>query len=289
MTDLLSAPFIQIAFLAGLILAGIHAYLGFHIVSRGVIFVDLSLAQAAAFGSVVALVLGWDPHGQIGYFISLAFTFIGAGIISIARTRGERVPQEAFIGIVYAGFSAAVILLLAHRSEGTEELQHMLAGSLLTVSPNELLKIAILYAGIGFFHWLLRKKFFMLSESRDQAIQEGVNTSLWDFLFYVSFGVVVTSSVEIAGVLLVFSLLVIPPSAALLLTTVRIKRLFLGWGIGVLGTLGGVLLSIKGDLPTGPSIIMALIFLLLVAILILRLLSSSQHLSKRPVSSSHKN
>jgi zinc/manganese transport system permease protein len=271
MLESLSSPFIQMALLAGLVLAGIHAYLGFHIVSRGVIFVDLSLAQAAAFGSIVALVLGWEPHGNLGYFVSLGFTFIGAGIISIARTRGERVPQEAFIGIVYAGFSAAVILLLAHRPEGTEELQHMLAGSLLTVSPNELLKITILYAGIGFFHWLLRKKFFMLSESRDQVIQEGVNTSLWDFLFYVSFGVVVTSSVEIAGVLLVFSLLVIPPSTALLLTSQRSWRLFLGWLLGLGGTLGGIFLSIKGDLPVGPSIMIALIFILLAVVLIRRI------------------
>jgi zinc/manganese transport system permease protein len=271
MLESLSSPFIQMALLAGLVLAGIHAYLGFHIVSRGVIFVDLSLAQAAAFGSIVALVLGWEPHGDLGYFVSLAFTFIAAGIISIARTRGEKVPQEAFIGIVYAGFSAAVILLLAHRPEGTEELQHMLAGSLLTVSPNELLKIAILYAGIGFFHWLLRKKFFMLSASRDQAIQEGVNTSLWDFLFYVSFGVVVTSSVEIAGVLLVFSLLVIPPSTALLLTSQRSWRLFLGWLLGLVGTLGGIFLSIEGDLPVGPSIMIALIFILLAVVLIRRI------------------
>jgi zinc/manganese transport system permease protein len=271
MLESLSSPFIQMALLAGLVLAGIHAYLGFHIVSRGVIFVDLSLAQAAAFGSIVALILGWEPHGNLGYFVSLGFTFFGAGIISIARTRGEKVPQEAFIGIVYAGFSAAVILLLAHRPEGTEELQHMLAGSLLTVSPNELLKITILYAGIGFFHWLLRKKFFMLSESRDQVIQERVNIRLWDFLFYVSFGVVVTSSVEIAGVLLVFSLLVIPPSTALLLTSQRSWRLFLGWLLGLVGTLGGILVSIKGDLPVGPSIMIALIFLLLAIVLIRRI------------------
>jgi zinc/manganese transport system permease protein len=270
MLEIFSFSFVQIALLSGLVLAGIHAYLGFHIVSRGVIFVDLSLAQAAAFGSVVALILGFEAHGTTGYLISLGFTFLGAGIISIARTRGERVPQEAFVGIVYAGFSAAVILLLAHRPEGTEELQHMLAGSLLTVSPAELSKIALLYAGIGLLHLVLRKRFFMLSENRSEAEQKGVNVGLWDFLFYASLGVVVTSSVEIGGVLLVFSLLVIPPSAALLLSTRRSWRLFLGWSIGLLGTLIGVFLSVRADLPTGPSIIISLIFILLVIALIRR-------------------
>ncbi len=265
MMELLQQPFVQIGIMVSLILAGIHAYLGFHVVSRGVIFVDLSLAQAAAFGYVVAIFAGVGEHSVAAYFISLTFTMIGAFLVSVSRTKDDRIPHEAFIGIIYAGFAALAILFLAHRAEGMEVVQEITNGSILTCTWGELLTIASLYTGVGLFHYIFRKKFFLISENRKNAAASGVRTTLWDFLFYATFGVVVTSSVHIAGVLLVFSILVIPPVIALLFTPSKGKRLAIGWSIAAVGSVVGILLSLTYDLPTGPSIMVALIGLLLLA------------------------
>ncbi len=267
MLQMFSYSFVQYALLASLIFAGIHAYLGFHVVSRGIIFVDISLAQAAAFGSIVAVIAGLPDHSMSTYFVSLTFTFIGAAIISVARSKDERIPQEAFIGIVYAGFSVGVILLLTGRPEGSEELHKMLSGSLLTVTKSDLISTAILYSAIGIFHWLLRGRFFRLSDDRAGAVADGWSVGWWDFLFYASFGFVVTSSVHMAGVLLVFSLLVIPPVNALIFTRKQSARLLLGWGVALLGSVIGILISTGMDLPTGPAIIASLILILLISIL----------------------
>jgi zinc/manganese transport system permease protein len=272
MFDILLQPFVLLAAAAGLVLAGIHAYLGFHVVSRGVIFVDLSLAQAAAFGSVMALLLGMESHSVPEYFVSLCFTLLGSLIIALSRTRDDRVPPEAFIGIVYAGFSALAVIFLSGLPEGMHELEHMLAGSLLTCSPTELIVIALLYSGVGAFHYLFRRQFFMISENREQAVAAGHSVVLWDFLFYASFGVVVTSSVHIAGVLLVFSLLVIPPVSALLIVRSRALRLVVGWILAFVATLVGLIASVQLDKPTGPTIIASLIGTLLMVALISRFL-----------------
>jgi zinc/manganese transport system permease protein len=268
MINLFSYSFVQLALLAALVLAGIHSYLGFHVVSRGVIFVDISMAQAAAFGSVVAIIMGIEAHSTAEYFISLFFTFAGAAIISISRTRDNRIPQEAFIGIIYAGFSAGAILLLANHAGGMEELTETLTGSLLTMQLNDLISTAILYTGIGVFHYLFRRRFFRLSEDRAGAIRDGWKVGWWDFLFYASFGLVVTSSVHIAGVLLVFSFLVIPPVIALLFTKNKAARLAIGWSVGFLGSLFGITASIGLNLPAGPSIIGLLILLLIVSVVL---------------------
>ena len=263
MLQILSQPFVLYAAVAGLILAGIHAYLGFHVVSRGVIFVDLSLAQAAAFGAVLAHTLGFPEHTAAEYFVSLAFTLFGALLISLTRTKDERVPQEAFIGIIYAGFTALAMILLARRPEGMQELEEMLAGSLLTTSPREILIITLLSSGVGAFNYICRKQFFLLSENRAAAISSGANVVLWDFLFYASFGLVVTSAVHLAGVLLVFSLLVIPPVCALLVSQSKAWRLMIGWVLALLASLIGLVISVASDMPTGPAIIASLIGILL--------------------------
>jgi zinc/manganese transport system permease protein len=264
--ELLTYQFVQLAILCVLVLAGIHAYLGYHVVSRGVIFVDLSLAQVAALGGVIAFCIGVH-EGTASYLVSLLFTFAGAFLISIARTRDERVPQEAFIGIIYAGSTAISVLLLAHHPEGAEMIQHMIAGSLLTVSPGELAKIAVLYSALGLFFWIFRRRFELISTDRAAAAARGWNLLLWDFLFYAAFAVVVTSSVSIAGVLLVFSLLVIPPVTALLATTRLPARLALGWGVGGAGALGGVTAAVLLDLPAGPAVMTVLVALLVFAAL----------------------
>ena len=187
------------AFVASLILTGIHAYLGVHVVERGVIFVDLSLAQIAALGSTVAYLMGYDLHSGAAYLFSLGFTFLGAAIFAMSRVhRKTRIPQEAVIGIVYAVSAAVAILVMSKATQETEHLKEMLVGNILSVTWPELAKTAVLYSLVGVFHYVFRKKFLAISVDAAKAEAAGINTRLWDFLFYASFGFVVTSSVAIA-------------------------------------------------------------------------------------------
>ncbi len=173
-------------FIASLILTGIHAYLGVHVVERGVIFVDLSLAQIAALGTTIAVLGGIEPHGQAAYWISLGFTFIGAAVFSTIRSHRARIPQEAVIGICYAVASAAAILAMSKSAEQTEHLKEMLVGNILTVSWHEVGKTAVLYGAIALFHNIFRRKFLLISMNRAVAEAQGISTRFWDFLFYAS-------------------------------------------------------------------------------------------------------
>lgn len=248
-------PFLLAPFVASLILTGIHAYLGVHVVERGVIFVDLALAQIAALGATVAIVVSMDPHGRGSYWISLGFTFLGAAIFAFARTRRAHIPQEAFIGIAYAVASATAILLMSKATGETEHLKDMLVGNILAVSWPEVGKTAILYGTIGIFHYIFRKKFLMISMNHERAEQLGVKVRFWDFLFYASFGFVVTSSVAIAGVLLVFCYLIVPSVGAMLFADRIGRRLAIGWTMGTLVSALGCLLSVQLDTPTGATIV----------------------------------
>src|SRR5438034_4480552 len=248
-------PFLLWPFLASLILTGIHAYLGVHVVERGVIFVDLALAQIAALGATVAILVGMDPHGQGAYWLSLAFTFVGSAIFAFARTRRGHIHQEAFIGIAYAVASAAAILLMSKATGETEHLKDMLVGNILAVSRHEVIKTAILYGAIGLFHFIFRKKFLAISLHHENTEKLGINVRLWDFLFYASFGFVVTSSVAIAGVLLVFCYLVVPSVGAMLFARRITSRLAIGWTMGTLVSALGCYFSFHFDLPTGATIV----------------------------------
>ena len=208
--------FLILPFLASLILTGIHAYLGVHVVERGVIFVDLALAQIAALGATTAILIGMDPHGTGAYWMSLGFTFIGAGIFTFVRSRQKRIPLEAFIGITYAVASAAAVIAMSKATGETEHLKDMLVGNILAVSMHDVEKTAILYGAIGLFHYIFRKQFLLISTDPAAAETKGMSIRFWDFLFYASFGFVVTSSVAIAGVLLVFCYLVVPSVGAML-------------------------------------------------------------------------
>jgi zinc/manganese transport system permease protein len=250
--------FLAAPFLASLILTGIHAYLGVHVVERGVIFVDLSLAQIAALGATIALLLPFsngDPHAPEVYWISLAFTFIGAAIFSLVRTRRARVPQEAIIGITYAVASAAAILAMSKSTSQAEHLKDMLVGNIIAVSWPQVFTTAVLYGLIGLFHYIFRKPFLAISMSHEDAEAAGLNVRLWDFLFYASFGFVVTSSVAIAGVLLVFCYLIVPSVAAMLYADTIGRRLAIGWTMGTVVSALGVYLSLILDLPTGATIV----------------------------------
>jgi zinc/manganese transport system permease protein len=224
-------------------------------VERGVIFVDLALAQIAALGATVAIVVGIDPHGRGSYWISLGFTFLGAAIFALARTRRGHIPQEAFIGIAYAVASATAILLMSKATGETEHLKDMLVGNILAVSWAEVRKTAFLYGAVGIFHYVFRKKFLQISMHQDDAEKLNFNVKFWDFLFYASFGFVVTSSVAIAGVLLVFCYLIVPSVGAMLFADRIGPRLAIGWTMGTLVSALGVILSVKIDTPTGATIV----------------------------------
>jgi len=259
--DFLAAPFA-----ASLILTGIHAYLGVHVVERGVIFVDLSLAQIAVLGATIALIVESGlpgEHSPLVYWMSLGFTFIGAAIFAVVRTRQSRIPQEAIIGISYAVASAASILAMSKAPSESEHLRHMLVGNILAVSWAHVLRTAALYAAIGAFHYVFRRQFLAISIDHGRSEQSGLNARWWDFLFYASFGVVVTSSVAIAGVLLVFCYLIVPAVAAMLYAERIGPRLAIGWTMGTIVSALGVYLSLKLDLPTGAAIVCTFGFALL--------------------------
>jgi len=250
MWTLMAAPFA-----ACLVLTGIHCYLGLHVVMRGVIFVDLALAQIAAFGAVLMLLFGYELSSPWSYVASLLFTFVGAGIFALSRLREKVIPQEAIIGIVYAVFSAAAILVLDRAPHGHEALQTMLVGSILYVNWSSVLKMFLIYLAVGVFHFVFRKKFFLISRDVGEARKKRVPVMFWDFLFYITFGFVVTSSVKIAGVLLVFSYLIVPAVCAMLLARGALRRLIVGWVIGFLVSILGLFFSVKLDLPTGASVV----------------------------------
>jgi zinc/manganese transport system permease protein len=250
--------FLAAPFVASLILTGIHSYLGLHVVERGVIFVDLSLAQIAALGGTIALLLPFsdgDPHGPAVYWVSLLFTFVGAAIFATVRSRNARVPQEAVIGITYAVASAAAILAMSKSTSQAEHLKDMLVGNIIAVSWPDVTHTALLYGAIGVFHYLFRKPFLAISMKHENPEATGLRVRLWDFLFYASFGVVVTSSVAIAGVLLVFCYLIVPAVAAMLYGDTIGSRLAIGWIMGTIVSALGVYLSLVLDLPTGATIV----------------------------------
>ena len=241
--------------LACMILTGMHAYLGVHVIERKVIFVDLALAQIAALGACVALLFGFDVTDPAAYWFSLSATFIGAVIFSLTRTRKETVPHEAIIGIVYAVSAALAILLLSRSAEGDEHIRQMLVGNVSLVTTTEILYMAVLYGLIGLVHWVFRRQFVIVSTQPETAYKRHVSVKLWDLLFYLTFGLVVTSSVKIAGVLMVFTFLIVPSVAAILFSQRLSVRLLIGWAMGFVGSLMGIALSYFLDLPTGATVV----------------------------------
>ncbi len=247
--------FLLAPFVISLVLTGIHAYLGVHVVERGVIFVDLALAQIAALGATVAILIEVNPHGSGSYWVSLGFTFLGAAIFALVRMRRAHIPQEAFIGIAYAVASAAAILVTSKAIGETEHLKHMLVGNILAVSWPEIGRTALLYSAVGLFHYIFRKNFLLISMNPAAAEAKGVSIRLWDFLFYASFGFVVTTAVAIAGLLLVFCYLIVPSVGAMLFADRIGPRLAIGWTMGTVVSGLGVYLSLVLDLPTGATIV----------------------------------
>lgn len=255
MSDLL--PLMVQPFVAAMVLVAMLAYLGVHVIAREVIFVDLALAQMAALGGTVALLFSLEPNSPGGYTFALAFTTLGAFIFAMTRTVGgeQRVPHEAIIGVVYIVASAAVILVADRAPRGAEVLKETLVGSILWVTWPSILKLALVYAAIGAFHWLLRHRFLTISLRPEEAARERWSLRWWDFLFYLSFGVAITMAVPVAGVLLVFTFLVVPAIVAFLFTRRTGGLIGISWATSAVATALGLFVSFRFDLPTGPVIV----------------------------------
>ncbi len=269
MSEMLS--FMAAPFAACLVLVGLHAYFGIHVIERRILFVDLAVAQFAALGAVVGFAFDHHP-GEIGSTLfSLSFATIAAALFALTRVRIEKLPQEAIIGITFVVASAATILVADRAPEGAEHIKETLAGSLLWVTWPTVLQVFVIYLVVGGFLWLFRGRFLLITTNPEEAYRRGWRVRWWDFLFYFSFGVMITFSVEIGGILMVFAYLVIPACVAILLHAGMRSRLVVGWIVGVLGSGLGLVGSYYLDLPTGPAVVVILGLLLVVAWIVDRL------------------
>lgn len=258
------------AFLACLVLTGLLSYLGLHVLARGVIFVDIALAQIAALGTAFAATRNIEPHTPASWFWSMAFCFVGAAVFALTRTVRRQVPQEAFIGITYAVAAATAILIANTLPHGDEEIKEILVGSLLTVSLREVGVTAAIFVVLGVFHLALRKRFLHLSFEPEGGggDHDGWKAMAWDLAFYMSFGVAIASAVQMAGVLLVFSFLVVPAVFSALFTRKLLLRLLMAWALGALVSAGGLFASFRFDLPTGAAVVVTFGVALLAAALV---------------------
>ena len=253
--DLIIPPIV-----AGLVILAIHAYLGLHVIARGVIFVDLAFAQIAALGTTVGILLGIG-HGPGEVLFALGFTLLGALVFTFTRMEDSAVPQDAIIGITFVVASAAVILIAGLTAEGAEHIRETMTGTLIWVDWPTIGRMAGAYLVVGAFHFAFRRRFLSLTFAPEGM--EG--RRLWDFLFYVPFGVVIAFSVNVAGVLMVFSALVIPAVVAFLFTNRFGTALRIAWGAGAVAIVGGIGASFYWDLATGPLLVCAFGLLVVVA------------------------
>ena len=249
---------------ACVLLPWLLVYLGLHVVRRGIIFIDIAMAQMASLGICVAVLLHLNLDRWPAFLIALGFTLLGAAIFSVTGKRRSQIPQEAVIGIGYVVAAAAAILLLIRAAEGDEEIKKMLVGNILLVSPLDVWKCFALFLLVGALHFVFRRSFLMVSFERDLAYERGLKVRWWDFFFYALFGLVVTSFVRIAGVLLVFSYLIVPAVCGINLASSLGKRLLIGWLIALLGGVAGLFLSFQFDLPSGAAIVCTFGVLLIV-------------------------
>src|SRR5215469_3441734 len=249
--------FLLYPFAASVAFVLIHAYLGVHVLRRNIIFADLALAQLSALGATVAFALGYAPVSPAGFAYAFAFTTLGAVLLTATRALSRFVSQEAFVGILYVAATAATILVVDRSPQGAEHVKKILIGSILTVEPPELIKFAVLYGVIGLLHWFARGPMLAVATEAQPTGRSKLAVSLWDFLFFLSFGVVVTSSVTTAGVLLVFSFLIVPAVIGAIFSHQLLVVLLVAWSVGTLASAAGLAGSYLLDLPTGAAMVAA--------------------------------
>jgi zinc/manganese transport system permease protein len=248
--ELLGLPF-----LACVAMTGILGYLGLHVLSREIVFVDIALAQIVAVGAIGAhLAFGIHEGSLLSYVASLALALGAAAFYALARRKVLQISQEAVIGVSYAIAAAAALFLIGIAPGGHIHTQHMLAGSILWTSWTDLLVCGLVFGAVGTCFSLLRRPLQRISSDYDGAVRDGMKVVAWDFLFYALLGIVITFAVRIGGVVVVFAFLIIPATISALFTARLGRRLLLTWGAGILGALLGLLFAHRLDFSVGPAV-----------------------------------
>jgi zinc/manganese transport system permease protein len=229
-----------------------HTYLGLHVLARGIIFIDLALAQVAALGISVAFLLGEEAHGMAAQAYAFVATLVAAFAFAGLRRVEGKTTREVIIGCVYVVTTALSIVILSRSAQGMEELKSIFNGNILWVQWQEISIIATCYAALSVLHILYRDRFYRLSFDSDGVERPSF---FWEFLFFASFAIVITLAVSVAGVLLVFAFLIIPAFSASILSASFGSRLLIGWALGLLGCAMGLWLSFSADLPIGATMV----------------------------------
>ncbi|MCX6142573.1 MAG: metal ABC transporter permease [Ignavibacteriales bacterium] len=254
MADMLSQSFVVNALIVSAILGLLLSYLGVHVVGRGIVFVDLALGQISMLGVAFAGFVGWDET-----VISILFTMIGAFLLSFIKIKDKRLKHEAIIGIVYAVASAGTVLLISKTPHGESDISEVLFGSLFTVTTSQIVSLSIVFGIIAVVQFLFRKKFFELTEQFENRQVEHMRVfDLWNFLFYLSIGLSIVFAVRLAGVIPVFSYLIVPPVAAVLLAQRKNVVVWISIIFSALGGFLGIYCSVQFDFPAGSSVVAAL-------------------------------
>jgi zinc/manganese transport system permease protein len=274
---MVAVEFLLTPFIACLLLIFINVYFGIHVIKREIIFIDIALAQIAALGSVVALVIfhclhpemthEHEHHTAFTYIFSVGFIILAALIFTFLKQRKINIPLEAIIGITYALATTGTVIILDKAAGGDVHVHDMLIGSILWVSWHQVTRLFVVVLIVGLFHLMFKEKFRLISGS-EPGSNKIKNPRLWDFLFYLSFGLVIIEAVNIAGILTVFAFLIIPASISILLSTDWKKRMLTGWGIGLFAVVIGLYLSLNMDVPSSPVIILILAVALFISLLV---------------------
>lgn len=281
---MLSIEFILLPFAACLLIVLINVYFGIHVIKREIIFIDIALASIAALGSAVGLVIFDASHidhlheneGLLPYVFSLGFISIASFAFTLLKHRTIAIPLEAIIGVGYAVATTLTVIILDKGAGGDVHVHDMLVGSILWVSDSQLVRLGIIILVVGVFHIVYRKRFIRLTDSFHNKEDNMAGHKLWDFLFYFSFGLVVVEAVNIAGILTVFAFLILPASLSVILNGNWTSRLIVGWLAGSAASFGGLLLSLKLDVPSAPVIITLLGLILIMGYLLFRFAKRSQ-------------
>ena len=239
--------FLGPVFIAGVIFTGIHCYLGLHVLKRNIVFVDLALAQSAGFGLALSFLLDLQPGSPVSYLMALSGALTASVLFTLMDSH-KKISQEAFIGIVYAFFSVLVILLFDKAPHGAEHIKHIFAGQLIWITYSDVIQMFFIYAVVSAIYFVFHKPLWETSIGKRRGWK-------WNMLFYSLFSVVIAGSVSTAGVLLVFSFLIVPAFlSGFFFQTLR-KRLIFGWTAGILLTAFGLTGSYTLNFPTSAFLV----------------------------------